>query len=65
MLLHDWKNGDDAHSNAQDQVEGDKELVQLAFTNIGSSVVGIAQDARNQCDYVKKHCRRQQCPKPV
>ena len=42
MLLHDWKNGDDAHSNAQDQVEGDKELVQLAFTNIGSSVVGIA-----------------------
>ena len=42
MLLDDWKNRDDAHSNAQDQVEGDKELVQLAFTNKGSSVVGIA-----------------------
>ena len=42
MFLDNRKNRDDAHSDAQDQVEGDEELMQLAFTYIGSSVVGIA-----------------------
>ena len=42
MLLYNWENRDNTHSNAQDQVEGDEELVQLAFPNESSGVVGVA-----------------------
>jgi hypothetical protein len=44
MFLNDWEDRGDADDDAEEEVEGDEELVQLAVADVRTSVVRVAEN---------------------
>ncbi len=65
MLLHKWQHGGHAEDYAEDEVEGDEELVELAVANVRAGVVGVAQgNSHNHQDVEQESCG-EKGPEPV
>ena len=44
MFLNDWEDRGDADDDAEEEVESDEELVQLAVADVRTSVVRVAEN---------------------
>jgi hypothetical protein len=44
MFLNDWEDRGDTDDDAEEEVEGDEELVQLAVADVRTSVVRVAEN---------------------
>ena len=65
MFLNDrqhWRHWDD---DAEDQVEGDEELVKFAVSDVVASVVGVAQGHCHDGQDVEEKGGEEKSPEPV
>lgn len=44
MFLNDWEDRSDADDDAEEEIEGDEELVKLAVADVRTSVVRVAEN---------------------